>query len=80
MCFAALRVLRIRKRQEPVSVQTFGAELAVKALDERIVGWFAGTREVQRDTLGIGPQVQIVGDELRLLDSRSVSKPVPKPL
>ena len=67
MCFAALRVLRIRKRQEPVSVQTFSAELAVKALDERIVGWFAGTREVQRDTLGIGPQVQIVGDKLRTL-------------
>ena len=79
--------LRIRKRQEPVSVQTFSAELAVEALDERVVSWFAGTREVQRDTFGIGPQVQIVGDELRtlvnangFLDSRSASKPVPKPL
>ena len=59
--------LRIRKGQEPVSVQTFSAELAVKAFDERVVSWFAGTREVQRDALGIGPQVQIVGDELRTL-------------
>jgi hypothetical protein len=38
MCFAALRVLRIRKGQEPVSVQAFSAELAVKALDDGVVG------------------------------------------
>ena len=59
--------LRIRKGQEPVSVQTFSAELAVKAFDEGIVGWFPGPSEFQRDTFGIGPQVQIVGDELRAL-------------
>ena len=29
--------LRIRKGQEPVSVQTFSAELAVEALDERVI-------------------------------------------
>jgi hypothetical protein len=40
-----------------MGVQTFSAELAHKALDEGIVGWFIDVSEVQRDTLRIGPSV-----------------------
>lgn len=32
----------IRKGQEPVLVQTFGAEAAIERFNERIVGRFAG--------------------------------------
>ena len=36
---------RVVKVHEPVCVQTFGSELAVKALDEAVIGWLAWSRE-----------------------------------
>ena len=49
----------IVKRQEPVSVQTLGPELAVEGFDKRIVRWLAGSAEVQSDAVRVGPQVEI---------------------
>lgn len=48
---------RIRKRQEPVGVQTLGPEAAVEGLDEGIVRRLAGPAEVQGDAVGIGAEV-----------------------
>ena len=50
-----------------MGVQAFGAELAVQRLDIRIVRWFAGSREVERHTLGIGPEIEVARDELHSL-------------
>lgn len=60
-------LLGVRKGQEPVSVEAFGPEAAVEGLDERVVGRFAGPREVQRDTALLGPQIQITRHELAAL-------------
>jgi len=38
-----------RRATEPMSVQVFSPELAVQALDERLVGRLAGPAEVERD-------------------------------
>ena len=56
--------LRIRKRQEPVGVQAFRPQASIEGLDEGIVGRLAGAGEVERDTVGIGPQIKIARDEL----------------
>ena len=58
---------RIGKRQKPVLVQTLGPKAAVERFDIRIVGGLAGTGEVERDTPGIRPQIQVTADELRAL-------------
>jgi hypothetical protein len=58
---------RIRKRQEPVGVQALTAEAAVERLDEGVVRRLAWPREVERDALGIGPQIEIAADELGAL-------------
>ena len=55
------------KAHEPVSVQTFGPELAVERLDEGVVGRLAGPGEVERHAFRVGPQVEIAGDELGAL-------------
>ena len=47
-----------------MSVQALGPEAAVEGLDEGIVSRLAGPAEVQGDAMGIGPQVQVPGDEL----------------
>ena len=44
-----------------MGVQAFGPQLAVERLDEAVVGRLAGSREVQGDVVGIGPQVEIPG-------------------
>jgi len=54
----------VGKAHEPVGIQALGPELAVERLDEPIVGGFAGPREVQNDVVGIGPEIEIPGDEL----------------
>jgi hypothetical protein len=48
----------------PVGVQTFRPELAVERFDEAIVGRLAGPREVERDIVCIGPEVEIARDEI----------------
>jgi hypothetical protein len=48
-------------------VQAFGPEPAVEAFDERVVCRLSRAGEVQGHTLGVGPQVQIAGHELRTL-------------
>ena len=58
---------RIRKGQEPVLVQAFSPEPTVERLDEGVVGRLPWPREVERDALGIGPQVEIAADELGAL-------------
>lgn len=60
---------RIVKRQEPAGVQALAAQLAVKRLDEGIVRRLSGSAEVERHVIGIGPEVEIAGNELRSLDN-----------
>ena len=54
----------ICKRQEPVCVQALRPEPPVERFDVGIVCRLAGPGEVQRDVVGIGPQVQVAADEL----------------
>ncbi len=58
---------RVRKVQEPVSVQTFGSEATVEGFNERIVGWFSWPGEVKRDAALVGPQIQIARHKLGAL-------------
>jgi len=45
-------------------VQAFRAELAVEGLDEAIVCGLSWPREVQRDVVGIGPEIGNGGAKL----------------
>jgi hypothetical protein len=49
------------KALEPMLVQAFKANASVEAIDESIVCRFAGSAEVQDDTVRIGPQVKQAG-------------------
>jgi hypothetical protein len=40
-------------------IQAFCPELAVERLDEGIVGWFAGPRELKGDATLVRPQIQV---------------------
>lgn len=53
----------VGKAHEPVGIQALRPELAVEGLDEAVIGGFAGPREVQNDIVGIGPEIEIPGDE-----------------
>lgn len=53
----------VRKRQEPMRVQTFRPKLAVEGFDEAIISRLSGPRKVERDVICIGPQVKITGAE-----------------
>lgn len=55
---------RIVKAHEPVLVQTLRPELAVEAIDERVIGRRTKPRAVQRDALHVCPQIEVSGDEL----------------
>jgi len=55
------------KRQETVSVEALGSELAVERLDECIIRWLSRAGKVELNAPLIGPQVQIAGDELGTL-------------
>jgi hypothetical protein len=63
---------RFVEGHEPVRIEALGAELAVQALDEGIVGRFAGPAVVERDLMNEGPKVKLFADELRPLSSRIV--------
>jgi hypothetical protein len=56
-----------RQDSEPVRVQAFSPEAAVKGLDIRIVGGLARLREVEREAAHAGPQVEGAGDQLGAL-------------
>jgi hypothetical protein len=58
---------RIVEAHEPVRVEALCSELAVERFDERIVGRLPGSREVERDTTVIGPEIQIAGDKAGLM-------------
>ncbi len=47
-------LLGVFERQEPVDVQAFVTERAVKRLNEGVVGGLAGTGEVHRDAMLVG--------------------------
>src|SRR5579863_205154 len=55
---------RFVEAQEPVGIAAFGAELAVQAFDESVVGWLAGSAEVERHIVQEGPEVELPADEL----------------
>jgi hypothetical protein len=74
---------RIRKRQELVCVQALGPEAPVEGFDEGVVRRLAGPAEVQGDAVGIGPQVQVPGDELGPLidpDGLRIAQPAAGPV
>ena len=48
-------------------VQTFRSEFAIERLDEGIVSGLARSREVERDTALISPQIEIARDKFRAL-------------
>ena len=54
----------IVKVQEPMLVQAFNANASIEAFDESVVCRFAGSAEVQNDTVRIGPQVKLPRGEL----------------
>lgn len=56
---------RLVEAEEPVGVQAFGAELAVQAFDECVVGRLAGPAEVKCHTAHKGPQVERSGTTYR---------------
>jgi hypothetical protein len=58
---------RVRKRQEPVGIQALRPEAAVERFDVGIVVRFSRPAEVERDALGVGPQIEVAGDEFRVL-------------
>lgn len=58
---------RIRKAQEPVSVQTFRPQPGIERFDEGVVGGLARPREVERDAALVSPKVQVARDELGAL-------------
>jgi hypothetical protein len=45
-------------------VQALGAEASVEGFDKGVVGRLAGPAEVERDAVGVGPQIEIARDEL----------------
>jgi hypothetical protein len=55
----------ILQAQKPVFIQALLPEPAVKRFDEGVVRGLPRPREVQDYAMGIGPQVNFLGDELR---------------
>lgn len=45
-------------------VQAFQPELAVESCDEAVIRGLAGAGDVQGDVVGLGPQIEIAGNEL----------------
>ena len=56
---------RVVEAEEPEDVETFGPELAIERLRKGIVGRLARAGEVQRHPMHPGPEIQLLGDELR---------------
>ncbi len=57
----------IGQAQEPICVETLCPDPAVERLRKGIVGWFAGPTEVQHNIMLVGPQIEILRDELGTL-------------
>src|SRR5207248_7357453 len=55
---------RIGQREEPAGVETLGPDTGIEGFDERIVGRRAWPREVELDTVQIGPLVEQAPGEL----------------
>src|ERR1700741_5276838 len=55
---------RFVEAHETMRVEALGAELAVQALDEGIVGRVAGPAEVARHVVQEGPKVELLADDL----------------
>ncbi len=55
---------RVVKAHEPIGVQALGPELAIETLDGAVVGRLAGSGEVERHALVVGPQFEVARDEL----------------
>lgn len=55
------------KAHEPVRIEALRPELAVERLDEGIVGRLAGSGEIERDALLVGPEVEVARDKFRAL-------------
>ena len=56
-----------RPKTGTVGVQALVAEAAVERLDEGVVGRLAGSREVERDAVSVGPPVKGLRNELRAI-------------
>lgn len=50
--------------QESKGVEAFGPDAAVEGLGKRIVRRFSGPAEVEHDAVSLGPQVEILREEL----------------
>lgn len=50
-----------------MGVQTLRAEASVEGFDERVVSRLARPAEVERDAIGVSPQIEIAGDKFRSL-------------
>jgi hypothetical protein len=55
---------RIGQREEPAGVETLSSDAGIEGFDERIVGRSAWPREVELDTVQIGPLVEQAPGEL----------------
>jgi hypothetical protein len=63
--------------QEPICVETFCPDPAVERLRKGIVGWFAWPTEVQHNIMLVGPQIEILRDELgNVIDPDELWPPV----
>jgi hypothetical protein len=54
----------VRRSRCEVARQTFRSKFAIEWLDEGVVSGLARSREVERDTALISPEVEIAGDKL----------------
>jgi hypothetical protein len=54
----------VGKAHKSVRVQALRPELRIERLDKAVVVGLARPGEVQRDVVGIGPEIEIPGDEL----------------
>ena len=56
---------RVGQREEPAGIETLSSDAGVESFDERIVGRRPWPREVELDTVQIGPLVEQATGELR---------------
>jgi hypothetical protein len=48
-------------------VEALGAQSSVERLDERVVGRLARSAEVERDVVGVRPEIEVTRDKLRAI-------------
>jgi len=64
---------------EDVAVEDFGAQRAIEALDERVLGRLAGLDELQADAVPACPQRESLADQLGAVGSCRKTWNVSKP-